>query len=266
MARCVRSALFGLAALAFVTLRGPGIALAEEPAGSHGSGKEHAADSHAAQGHASEGHGASGHGGHGDHIEINWFYGLLGEKPGVEPNLLWRSPGMPIPYLALLINTAVLAYVLVRMAKRPVLEGLRHRRERLLKGMDEAARMKQEAEESLAVYRTKLDRIDTEITRVREETQRANELERRRLLAEAEQRRERLESEARLLIEQELKALQEQLRRETAGAALRSARELLKAQATAEDHRRMADGFLQDLRLRAAGSSPSTGPRNGGRA
>jgi F-type H+-transporting ATPase subunit b len=237
--RYVRLGLVGLAALALVSLSGLGLASA---AG-----------------------GDSGHDGHGDHIEINWFYGLLGEKADVEPSLLWRTPGMPIPYLAFLINSLVLAYVLVRMAKRPVLEGLRHRRERLLKGMDDAARMKREAEESLAVYRTKLERIDTEITRVREETQRSNEAERQRLLAEAEQRRERLENEARLLIEQELKALQEQLRRETAAAALRSARELLKAQATADDHRRMADAFLQDLRLRA-GSGTSIGPRNGGRS
>jgi F0F1-type ATP synthase membrane subunit b/b' len=255
-----------LVALALVSLGGASVALGEEPAGSHGASKAHAAESHAAESHAAEGHAEGGHGGHGDHIEINWIYGLLGEKPGVEPSLLWRTPGMPIPYLALLINSAALAYLLVRLGKRPVVDGLRHRRERLLKGMDDAARMKREAEESLAVYRTKLERIDTEIARVREETQRANEAERKRILAEADQRRQRLESEARLLIEQELKVLQEQLRRETAAAALRSARELLKAQATADDHKRMAEAFLQDLRLRAAGSGPGAGPRNGGRA
>lgn len=207
--------------------------------------------------------GGHGDGGHGDHIEINWFYGLLGEKEGVEPNLIWRRPGMPIPYLAAIINSVVLALVLVRLAKRPIVDGLRQRRERLLKGIDEASRMKNEAETSLAEYKRRLDNIDAEIERVRQEMREANELERKRILGEAEVRRERLEHEAHILIEQEMKAVHDQLRRETAAAALRSAREILKARTTVEDQRRLVDEFLQDLRLRAQ-QSAAPRPVNGG--
>jgi F-type H+-transporting ATPase subunit b len=186
---------------------------------------------------------------------------MLGEKKGVEPSVLWRAPGTPPPYLSMLINTLALAFVLVKLAKGPVVNGLRTRREKLLKGIEEASRMKAEAEKSLAEYRLKLDNIDSEIERVRQEMRQSAEAERKRILEEAGHRREGLEAEAKLLIEQELSALHEQLRRETAAAALRSARELLKAQTTGEDQRRLCDGFLQDLRLRSqtAGVRPSNG-------
>ncbi len=216
----------------------------------------------APKGEAQDGHGAaaSGHGGHHGDPHPNWFHGLLGEKDGVEPSLLWRPKGTPPPYLSNLINTLALAFVLVKLAKGPVVNGLRTRREKLLKGIDEAARMKSESEKSLAEYKQRLDNIDLEITRVRDEMRAANEAERARILSDAEQRRVRVESEARLLVEQELAALHEQLRRETVAAALRSARELLTSQTTGEDQRRLSEAFLQDLKLRShAGARPSNG-------
>jgi len=56
-----------------------------------------------------------------------------------------------------------------------------------------------------------------------------------------------MEQEARLLVQQELEALRERLTRETAVAAVRSARELLKAQTSTDDHRRLCDDYLTAL-------------------
>jgi F0F1-type ATP synthase membrane subunit b/b' len=61
------------------------------------------------------------------------------------------------------------------------------------------------------------------------------------------------------LVEQELKALREHLIRETAQAALRSARELLKANASTEDHRRLCDEYLERLRSKPHLVAPSGG-------
>jgi F-type H+-transporting ATPase subunit b len=261
MHRPFRSKFAGL--LAACALAAPLVALAAPPAGHDDSHAEHGAKAPASAAHgASEHAGAGGHGAHGGHGDphVNWFHGMLGEKEGVEPSLLWRAPGTPPPYASNLINTLALGFVLVKLAKGPIVNGLRSRREKLLKGIDDAARMKAEAEKSLAEYKRKLDNIDSEIERVRQEMRQSAEAERRRILAEAEQRRERLENEAKLLVEQELAALQDQLRRETASAALRSARELLKAQTTGEDQRRLCDNFLQDLRLRTpSGARPTNG-------
>lgn len=223
------------------------------PKGGHGEAQS------ADHGATSGGHGAAAGGHHAD-PHPNWFHGFFGEKEGVEPSLLWRPKGTPPPYLSNLINTLALALVLVKLAKGPVVNGLRTRREKLLKGIDEASRMKSEAEKSLAEYRRRLDNIDSEITRVRDEMRASNEAERVRILADAEQRRARLEAEAKLLVEQELSALHEQLRRETVAAALLSAREILRSQTTGEDQRRLSEVFLQDLKLRSqVGARPSNG-------
>jgi F0F1-type ATP synthase membrane subunit b/b' len=68
--------------------------------------------------------------------------------------------------------------------------------------------------------------------------------ERTRILAEARVRRERMERDARLLVEQELSAVRETLSKEMVSSALRSAATELKARLTADDQQRLADEFL----------------------
>jgi F0F1-type ATP synthase membrane subunit b/b' len=86
----------------------------------------------------------------------------------------------------------------------------------------------------------------------------AAETERKRILEEAVIRRARLEQEARQLIDQELKAVRQTLTRETAQAALRSARELLLQNTSTDDHRRLCEQYLETLP-----QSASQGARSG---
>lgn len=217
----------------------------------HSAGQGHTTAGHGDSGHDSEDHGA----GHGDghHQEFNLYHGLLGEKEGVEPSLLWRPPGTATPFAATLINTLLLVGLFVRFARKPLAKGLLDRRNRIMKGMDDAAAMQKEATEQLRQYRGKLDNLDAEIERVKREMREGAEAERRRVLEEAAARRVRLEQEARVLIERELEALREQLTRETALAALSSARELLKHSVSTDDHRRLCDDYVTAL-ASAAGS------------
>ena len=39
--------------------------------------------------------------------DYNWFYGFLGEKDGAEPSFLFRPKGMPVPFGAMLLNSAL---------------------------------------------------------------------------------------------------------------------------------------------------------------
>jgi F-type H+-transporting ATPase subunit b len=211
-------------------------------------GAPHGHDAQGKAGHDSAEHGGgAAHGGGEHHQEFNWFHGLVGAKEGVEPSLLWRTPDMPTPFAAVLVNTALLFAVLYKVARKPVAKGLADRRERIMRGIDEASAMKAEAERQLSFYRSKIDNLDAEIERVRREMREGAELERKRILEEAAARRTRLEQEARTLIEQELKALREELTRETARAALSSARDLLAANTTTDDHRRLCEQYLESL-------------------
>jgi F-type H+-transporting ATPase subunit b len=241
----------GLLALAAALSAGQAEAQEHEPAGHGESGRE------AGEGHASaEGHGSAA--AHEHHQEFNWYQGLLGEKAGEEPSLLWRAPGTPAPFVSQLFNTLLLIGLFVRFGRQPLARGLADRRQRILRGIEEAAAMKAEATEQLRMYRSKLDNLDAEIERVRREMREGAESERTRALADAAARRTRLEQEARVLIERELEALREQLTRETALAALESARTLLQRNVSTDDHRRLCEKYLQEL---APGAVSLDGPR-----
>jgi F0F1-type ATP synthase membrane subunit b/b' len=200
-------------------------------------------------------HQAGAHGGGEHHQEFNWTSGIVGVKEGVEPSLLWRTPDMPTPFAAVLFNTALLFGLLYKFARGPVAKGLVDRRQRIMRGIEEATAMKEEAKRQLEAYRHKLDTLDAEIERVKREMREGAELERKRILDDAAVRRTRLEQEALVLIDQELKAVREALTRETAQAALRSARELLLSNTSTDDHRRLCEQYLETLGSRATQQS-----------
>lgn len=213
---------------------------------------EHQADGHAAGGHAEAGeHGSDEHGGH----EINWIYGVLGEgAEGEAPSLLFRSPGMPVPLLAYLINSAILFTLLFKFGKGPIMDGLAKRREDIMRGMEEAAAMRKEAMAQLEVHEAKLAKIDAEITRLRAEMKEAAEAERAHILVEAKKRRERMERDAKQMIAQELKNAKEQLLEETVRAAMQRAETLLTQSASDADHERLCEEYLGSLAQKLPGA------------
>jgi F-type H+-transporting ATPase subunit b len=224
-----------VAALTLLSWLAPGLASAGEGEGND----EHAAE----QGE----HGAE-HGEHGDDAPFNWAYGFVGEKDGVEPSLLYRPKGMAPPFLANVINFAILLTIIVSAGKKPIAEALKKRKERLVGSMEEAAKMKADSETSLAEYERKLAHLDEEIERIRREMRESAEAERQRILTEAKERRDRMERDAKILIEQELKAARETLMRETVVSAMRSAEELLSKQLGGADQDRIARDFLETVK------------------
>lgn len=194
------------------------------------------------QPHGDEAHGTEHHVPH--FSDINWFHGLIAEREGVEPSLLWRPPGMPVPVGAMVLNTLVLFGLVVRFGGPAIRAGLTARKQRVQSGIEAAAAMKSEAEDQLAHYEAKLARIDQEIERVRAEMRDQAEAERKRILAEATVRREQMERDARVLLAQELKAAKEALFHEVVAGAMQSAEATLRSQLSAADQQRLAEEFL----------------------
>lgn len=255
LSRSWLGALLG-AALAFsAPARAEGDAHGDAPAAAAApaAGAHVPADAHD---HA-EGHGehAEGHGAH-DHAptfdDINWAYGFLGEKEGVEPGLLWRPRGMPVPFGALALNAAILYWLLIKFGKKPIGDALRSRKLGIMKGMEDAAKMKANAEASLAKYQKKLDDIEDEVARIKREMKEAGEAESARILSEAKERRTRLERDAHTLVEQELKAAREGLMRDTVRAAVKSAETTLASRISDADHQRLGDEFLASVKASGA--------------
>ncbi len=234
-----------------------GIALAEPPASEESS----ATTVTEGEGESNPHGGLSGHGaakgGHGDsgHVpslsDINWFYGMLGEREGVEPSIVYRPTGMPVPLGALVFNSAIVIGLLYFAARVPVAAGLKKRKAGIMQGMDEAGRMKAEAESQLAEYERKLATIDEAVEQVRKDMREAGEAERRRVLADATERRARMERDAKRLIEQELHAAREELQRDVVRAAVLAASRQLEAQVSATDQQLLVEDYVRSLSERA---------------
>jgi F-type H+-transporting ATPase subunit b len=191
------------------------------------------------------------HGGH-HHVptleDFNWFNGFFGEKEGVEPNWMWRAPGTPVPFGAMLLNTAVLFFLLGRFGGPALRKALKKRKADLTQGMAQAERMQAEARERLDEYEAKLAKIDDEIEAVKQQIRTAGEGERDRVLRDASAKRSRMERDARLLIELELKAAREALFEEAARAAVRAARDTIMRQLNSSDEQRIQQEYLDSVK------------------
>jgi F-type H+-transporting ATPase subunit b len=155
--------------------------------------------------------------------------------------------GRTPPYVAMLINFAVLAAAYYLLGKKGVTDGLQSRRDHIAKDIEEAQRMKHEAEERAKVYQEKLATLEAEMRTARDSLLRAGEAEQERIVKEAEAKAERMRKDAEFLVEQELKQIRQDLWRDTVEAAVLAAEDLLKKRVTAADQERLAEDYLADL-------------------
>jgi len=170
-----------------------------------------------------------------------------GEGEGPAPFNLTQFGGETPPFIAMLINFGILAAGYYFLGRKPVAAGLQARRDTISKEIEEAQRMRHEAEERAKIYQSKLEKLEDELKAARESLVRAGEAESERIVREAETKADRMRKDAEFLVEQELKQLRGQLWRDTVEAAVGAAEELLKKRVTPADQERLAEDYLADL-------------------
>jgi F-type H+-transporting ATPase subunit b len=170
-----------------------------------------------------------------------------GEAEGPAPFNMWKFGEETPPFVAMLINFGILAAGYYFLGRKPIAAGLQSRRDTITKDIEEAQRMKHEAEERAKTYQGKLEKLEEELAAARESLLRAGEAESERIVREAETKAERMRKDAEFLVEQELKKLRSELWRDTVEAAVVAAEELLKKRVTAADQERLAEDYLADL-------------------
>jgi F-type H+-transporting ATPase subunit b len=169
------------------------------------------------------------------------------ESEGPKP-FNWTDFGEETPpYIAMLINFGILAAGFYLFGKGPITEGLKTRRDNIARDIEEAQRMKHEAEERAKTYQAKLELLEQEMVAAREALVRSGEAERDRILREAEAKAERMRRDAEFLVEQELKQIRVDLWRDAVDTAVVAAEELLKKRVTPADQERLAEDYLADL-------------------
>jgi F-type H+-transporting ATPase subunit b len=191
-----------------------------------------------------------------------WAQPEHAEESGPAP-MNWTQFGAETPpFVAMLVNFGILIGGYYLLGKKPIAAGLRNRRDTIARDIDEAQRMKEEAEARAKTYQAKLDKVEEEARAARNDLLRTGEAERERIVKDAQAKAERMRRDAEFLVGQELKQVRLDLMRDTVKAAVTAAAELLRQRVTSEDQERLAESYLDEL----AGSTPANAASQTGTA
>lgn len=218
MVGCLAVALtLGLGSRAYARQGEPGTEGGEEHAGAHGGAPSHELGS------------------------INWLD--FGNK--TQP-----------PWGAYAINFALIAGIYYYFGRKGVANALKARREAVVKEIEQADRLRREAEERAKRYQRKLGHLEADLEAARKALVDAGVRERERLIKEGEEKAARMGRDAQFLIGQEVRQMRQDLLREAAELAVRAAEDLLRQRLTPADQEQLAQAYLDQL---AAWSAPARG-------
>ena len=145
------------------------------------------------------------------------------------------------------MNFTVLALALFFLLRKPLAKGLGARTAGIRDQLSDLEAKKKEAEAQLAAYTEKLAELDQEAERLVAEYIRQGNETRERILQEAEQAAQKLESQALGNIEHEFKMAKARLQEDILEKALVKAEEIIQERITAEDQDRLVDEYLEKV-------------------
>jgi F-type H+-transporting ATPase subunit b len=155
--------------------------------------------------------------------------------------------GNQTPYVFMLVNFAILLAIYLKAGKQPIAEALEKRRADFVAKVEEADRLRREAEARAEKYKAQLATLEQDLAAARAALEEAGKAERQRLVTEARERAERMKKDAEFIVRQEELAMRDELQRKTAEAAVDAAAKLLAQHVTVADQERLAEGFLASL-------------------
>jgi F-type H+-transporting ATPase subunit b len=173
---------------------------------------------------------------------VNWFswdYGPNAKDPS--------HRGWPPPFGIAIINFVVFAGILARLGGPQLKTFVRDRHLGIRKELDEAGRLRKEAEQKLGEYERKIAGIDTEIDALLGNLRREAEADKQRIIAAAESEATRLKAEAQRQIDIEIDRARAELRRGVVEAAVAAAESILEKQVGSDDHRKLAERYVAEI-------------------
>lgn len=216
----------------------------ELPPGHEGeTAEEHAAHSHGDEHDDHIGHEELVHAAHGDHH-------ITLAQP-------WQDSG----FLITCVTFLCLVVLLVFGYKKAGAPALQNRRREIEEALADAQEKKAEAEALRKEYRSRLDKMEQELARIRQEMVQTGEAERDRIVAEAESKAASMRKDVEFQISQKMKQLRDDLTTETALAAVAAAEELINSEAVPSDQSRLAEDYLTNIATAAASDSAQSRSR-----
>ncbi len=213
--------------------------------------------------------GGHGHGHHGDPDRTkhwNWatlsHYGkdLAGGKYGDGKNhdeksgTTFEGPEEPMSaaFVFMLLNFAILMFILIKKGG-PVAQGMaRERHDQIKSALDEAAKLRKQAQDKLSEYETKLKDADSEIKKLVDGMKADAEADKVRILENAAKQSAQMKREAEQRIQAEIELARATLTREVTAAAAAATEKLLRAKMVPTDQQKLVSAFITDIKTEPA--------------
>lgn len=191
---------------------------------------------------------------------VNWWKGMLmvnnerAQKGDFVNTLLFRyhneidacdPKNEPPPFLASIMNFGLLAFIIYRFGKKPIGEALQKRKQTIMGDIETATNLYNEAERRREEYEDKFEHIEETLEQLKAEYAAQAEIEKKHILAEAEERRARMRRDAEFRIEQELKSAKVELLQEAVIGAVKAAEDIIRLRATTQDQETLAQEYLK---------------------
>ncbi len=150
-------------------------------------------------------------------------------------------------FLFRVLNFGIVVALLVYFLRKPLKKGLAGRREDIEKALDEAKQAKEEAEAKFADYDRKLDQATEEIAEISASIRREGELEKQKIIANANEMAAKIEQDAEKAAALEVAKAKTELQREAVQLAVDLAEKKLKKNFTKDDDARFIDEYIEKV-------------------
>jgi F-type H+-transporting ATPase subunit b len=145
------------------------------------------------------------------------------------------------------VNFVLLLWVIRKLGKAPLASFLTTRREKIERGIQEAAAVKAKAQAVFNEYTQRMSTLDAELNKLRSDIAKAAAQDRAQIVADAEETAKRVKLETEELVARQAEQLETEIRREVVQAAIDAAGKAVREAATADDQRRLADAFAREM-------------------
>ena len=150
-------------------------------------------------------------------------------------------------FLYRVLNFGIVVAILVYFLAKPIKKGLTGRRQDIEKDLAEAKQAKADAEAKFAEYDQKLALATEEIAEISAAIRREGELEKQKIIANAQLLAAKIEQDAEKAAELEVAKARTELQREAVTLAVSLAEDLLKKNFTKDDDARLTDEYMQKV-------------------
>jgi F-type H+-transporting ATPase subunit b len=154
---------------------------------------------------------------------------------------------MSPPFVFMLLNFGILMLILGKYGGPVARKSAEERHDQIKTALDEAAKLRDEAQAKLSEYETRIKDVDAEVKKLVDGIRADAEADKARILATAAKQAEQMKKDAESRIAAEIEIARTQLQREVATAAAGATEKLLREKVSGDDQTKLVTTFISNV-------------------